>query len=258
MVTILVSSRFAIAQADSGSIVVFNLQKGKFSVAADSETTPSDLGSKAFDQCKIAALGRGILFAAAGFMDYTQIEEKRSAHSWSAFDVARQAAKSVPSGDVGLIADEWAKNMKAKLEGIGKTHFSALSIHGEAVANGVFANAEDGSIKVAIRNLSLVKGNIVIASQKCPDGALGAAGELTVFRELTGDTPRTLTKGDSSWPPDALTNGDPTALVTRVANLTAKWDSSGYVGGPIDVVELWSDGSIHWMAQKSNCVAKDQ
>lgn len=253
---IFVCSRFSAAQATSGSIVIFNLQEGKFSVAADSETTPSDRpGSKGFAQCKIVALGHGTLFAAAGFMDYTQIGQKDTMRSWSTFDVARQALKSTPTRDIGSIADEWANQMKTKLETIGTRHFSALAFHGEAIANGVFATAKDGSIFVAIRNLKLVNGAFQIESQDCPDGALGAAGELAVFRELTGDAPRALTNNDPSWPPDAPTSGDPTALVTLVAKLTARWDPSGFVGGPIDVAELWSDGSIHWISQKSNCVS---
>lgn len=171
-------------------------------------------------------------------MDYTQIHQKDATHSWSTFDVARQALKSAPTGDIGSIADEWANQMKTKLEAIGTRRFSALAFHGEAIANGVFATAKDGSIFVAIRNLKLVNGGLQIESQDCPDGALGAAGELAVFKELTGDSPRTLTNNDLSWPPDAATEGDPTAMVKLVANLTAKWDASGYVGGPIDVAEL--------------------
>jgi hypothetical protein len=188
-------------------------------------------------------------------MDYSQIRQKDTMRSWSTFEVARQALKSAPAGDIGSIADEWANQMKTKLEAIGTRRFEALAFHGEAIANGVFAIAKDGSIYVAIRNLKLVNGALKIESQDCPDGALGAAGELTVFKELTGDTPRKLTENDPSWPPKATTESDPTALVTLVANLTAKWDPSGYVGGPIDVVELWSDGSIHWVSQKSNCAS---
>ena len=243
---IFVCSRFSAAQATSGSIVIFNLQEGKFSVAADSETTPSDRpGSKGFAQCKIVALGHGTLFAAAGFMDYTQIGQKDTMRSWSTFDVARQALKSTPTRDIGSIADEWANQMKTKLETIGTRHFSALAFHGEAIANGVFATAKDGSIFVAIRNLKLVNGAFQIESQDCPDGALGAAGELAVFRELTEETHAgALTRQRSKLAgPDAPTSGDPTALVTLVAKLTARWDPSGFVGGPIDVAELWSDGS---------------
>ena len=131
---------------------------------------------------------------------------------------------------------------------------AVLSSHDDNIANGIFATAKDGLISVTTRNLKLVNGTFQIESGECPEGALGAAGELAVFRELTGDAPRNLTKSDLSWPPDAATKADITDLVRRVANLTATWDSSGYVGGPIDVVELWRDGSIHWISQKPQCL----
>jgi hypothetical protein len=250
-----VCSRFAFGQVSSGSIVVFALQQDKFSVAADSETTPSDQpGSKRYEQCKILALDHSTLFAAAGFMDYTRIDRNDKMQSWSAFDIARQSVKAVPNGNLGSIADEWANQMKTRLEAIGARRINAFSSsHNDNIANGVFATAKDGSISVTTRNLKLVNGTFQIESGDCPDGALGAAGELTVFRELTGDAPRTLTKSDPDWPPDASTKRDVTALV-RVASLTAKWDSSGYVGGSIDVVELWHDGTIHWISQKPQCV----
>jgi hypothetical protein len=258
MATLSVCSRFASAQANSGSIVVFGLQPDKFSVAADSETTPSDQpGSKKYEQCKILVLDHSTLFAAAGFMDYTRIDRNDKMQSWSTFDIARQSAKAVANGNLASIADEWANEMKTRLEAIGSrgsrriTGFS--SSHNDTIANGVFATAKDGLISVMTRNLKLVNGAFQIESGDCPEGAFGAAGELAVFSELTGDAPRTLTKSDPEWPPDASTKRDVTALVTRVANLTAKWDSTGYVGGSIDVVELWHDGTIHWISQKPQC-----
>ncbi len=250
-------SRLAPAQASSGTIVVFALQQDKFALAADSETTPSDqTGSKGFEQCKVLALDDHTLFAAAGFMDYKRIDRNDSMQSWSTFDVARRAVKTVLNKDLATIADEWANQMKARLEAIGPRRLNAISVsHGGTLANGVFATAKDGSISVTTRNLKLVNGSFQIESVECTEGALGAAGELAVFRELTGDVPRTLTKSDKDWPPDASTAKDVTALVTRVADLTAKWDPSGYVGGSIDVVELWRNGSIHWISQKTQCIA---
>src|SRR5580704_48707 len=96
--TLFVCSRFAPAQVKFGSIVVFSFQQEKLSLAADSETTPSDQpGAKRYEQCKIIALDHSTLFAAAGFMDYTQFDRKDKMHSWSTFEIAREAMKSVPN-----------------------------------------------------------------------------------------------------------------------------------------------------------------
>jgi hypothetical protein len=253
MATLAVCSRFAPAQASSGSIVVFALQQDKFSVAADSETT-NQPGSKRYEQCKILVLDHSTLFAAAGFMDYTRSSRHDKMQSWSTFDVARQAVKAVPNGDLESIANEWAKQVKTRIEAIGAHQIDDFNLsHSATIASGVFATARDGSISVTTRNLKLENGNVQIESGNCPEGAFGAAGELAVFSELTEVAPRKLTRSDPDWPPAPSTKTDVTALVRLIANLTAKWDPSGYVGGPIDIVELWRDGSVHWISQKAQC-----
>ncbi len=250
-------SRFAPAQVTSGSIVVFALQQDKFSLAADSQATDQH-GLKRYDQCKILTLDHSVLFAAAGFMDYTPISGNDKTQSWSAFEIARRVVKAVPNGDLRSIADAWASQMKTQLEALGPRRVGDLSLsHNDNIANGVFATARDGLISVATRSLKLENGTFQIEpGEDLSDGDLGAVGEIAVYSELLGPPPpRTLTKGDPDWPHDISPKRDATDRVKLVANLTAKWDTSGYVGGPIDIIELWSDGTIHWISQKPPCAS---
>jgi hypothetical protein len=250
-------SLLAPAQASSGSIVVFALQQDKFSLAADSQTTDQH-GSKRYEQCKILALDHSILFAAAGFLDYMPVGGNNKTPSWSAFEIARQVVKAAPNGDLRSIADAWADQMKTQLEALGPRRVGDLSLsHNDNIANGVFASAKEGRISVATRSLKLESGTFKIESgEDLSDGDLGAVGEIAVYSELVGPPPpRTLTKDDPDWPHDISPKKDATDRVKLVASLTAKWDASGYVGGPIDVVELWSDGTIHWISQKPQCMS---
>jgi len=104
----------AFAQVQSGTTVVINKLDDKIMVAADSRGF-NENGPPDDCECKIAALGKYTIYAAAGNVNYTTLLGDEWS-SWKSSDDAREAYRSLISQEgkpdfVNLVAEEWDRRL---------------------------------------------------------------------------------------------------------------------------------------------------
>jgi hypothetical protein len=244
------------SQIRSGTIVVFGQTGGRFVIAADSRVAfdnrpPED------NQCKIAASKTNrIVFAATGPVGYTNQGGIDLAPTWNAFDDAKTVVLEEwadPKPDTaaeaaGRLARAWEKKILDRWNTLQLLNPQAFNqaidhTHGR-FTTGIFAIAYKGQIAFTVS--AIVSSNNVLTIQRpdadCSNGVdLCASGQTDVFTRYTSQKP-------------FMIYSDQMAQVIKLADLTTTEDTTGTVHGPIDALELLSDGTISWKQKKENCL----
>lgn len=256
---LLLFCQLANAQIDSGTIVAFQMINGKLIMAADSRGVlrgvPSDT------QCKISAFRHKVIFAAAG-----NAASIPTTPGWTAWDATHEARAAVThtsfakqktaDGLVNTVADAWGRRMKHLWETDYRQHPDVIKQIAErnhgSLTDGIFAAAMHGTIAIAARTVMLANGSINVVIPVRAEACIPpcATGQVDIFSEyVAGKTQRAA---EEKW------SASPTDRIIRLVDLTSSHeqpDATGIVsvGGPTDALELWEDGSIHWIQKKSNC-----
>jgi len=244
-----------------GTIVVFQLAKNEFVIAADSRAVVNSGESAEDNACKISAFkSNGTVFAVGGF-DYYERGKDDLMPSWSAMKEAKRAVVlSGPTGTMDAadaarkIAQIWGHNTLKRWEQM-RVHqprvVSALAFAGKGILNtGLFVSSRKGSVAFAWTAVILNDGKLSITHPTFPCTSLPCAfGKMEVFNRYGSSDKDFMTPPASSmksWSFELL-------RVIKLVELTIAEDTSGGVGGPIDALELLNDGTIRWRQRKGSC-----
>jgi hypothetical protein len=262
-----------------GSVVVLNISEDKLVIAADSLAL-QEFGEPNYSYCKISAFGNKIIFARVNADAYSSVGLLDPVISWNSGDVLKQVVRSeqpaLGSAHIQHIAERWAAAIAEHFQSFYRWHpqeVIRIAKEGNGVlVGGIFAEATDGIIYVRIalvtfnQNLlnpiNWVIGDAITDCWDCgqTDGSkICVGGKITVPTEFCTQSTDRARGGDGklTYAPSLLDLGwdRDSLLALRLADLTIAYDSSGTVGGRIDVIELTKDGSIRWLAKKDNCPA---
>ena len=259
----LLVSHSAYSQISSSTLIVFQLVNNKFIMAADSRGSFD--GSPHDTYCKIATFRDQVIFAAGSGPLYvpTNLDP---APPWNATDEAHKAIAANASkrgrdsgGRVKSIADTWAENMRINWQTLNGFHPDLVNKFAQDergnMTTGVFATASHGRVSFTVRSIVLNNGVITIVPHQdnCSSGPC-ASGTTDIFTEyFSGTNQRAKTEFRTPQPLPKEMSPE-MAHIIRLVDLTITYDTTHTVG-PIDAVELRTDGSIRWLQRKPNCPA---
>jgi len=234
--------------------------KDKFIIAADSRAVFN--GRLENNDCKIAVFSHRFVFATSGGAGYRPAKEGDLAPAFGSVAEARRAVRSLPGAagnGLDSVADAWAHKMTANFRSLYSIHpqvvLEAAAKGRGTLTNGLFATAIKGEILLAFRSITFGLGRpeAVMAESISQDCAtrICATGVTDVFEEYTSSPPKSeRAKREGILSPTA----DETARIRRLVQLSILHARlADGIGGPIDVMELWNDGSIRWVSRKCNC-----
>jgi hypothetical protein len=263
-VLVALSSYPTLAQIGTGSIIVINRTQDKWALAADSrEISPAwPLGGPPDDtSCKIAAFRSEMAFASTGA---ARMEDFALLH-WNNTEVARKAiAASERDATLKQIAESWAHtllfNWRVAYVLEPQSVIYMASLQNGMLTDGFFARYEDGKIATQFIAIFLSQGEIYARDVvlQCPGKSLCAFGRTSIFNEFSqAETERSKAKTSAWLKENAVPPSNGMSLGTLLAMKFVEWseiyDPTKVLAGPIDALELWGDGSIHWIARKQNC-----
>lgn len=258
-------SYFATAQVGTGTVVAYGFTPQKFVIAADSRAVfdnrpPTD------DRCKIAAFGHQFIFATAGAAEFAANLNGRSG-SWDNVTEARHVIEQAIRGFgestlfVSVIADTWAYEIKTKWASLPSGNIQAAAEIGKGlITAGIFAEAHGGTISIAVRELRLINNSLQVIPFECPamhtcvNGGRDALWQIDAAQPLAPSTSLL-----DAYDLDLL-------RVVRLADLVlayaapiqTKLGPVSPVGGPIDAVEMWGNGTMQWLYRKSQCAERQE
>jgi len=251
------------AQVGTGSIVAFQLAHNKFVIAADSRVI-LDSGVPDDHECKIAAFkSKGVIFAATNGVSYANKGLNDPMPSWNAIDDARSAV--IAEGTTGRInannavdriAANWESSMQKRWSKMllyfpDTIRFFASKNNG-GLTNAIFAGARGRSIDLVMTSLVLDNNSVKVERhiQNCSVIPC-ASGETDVFNKYIASG-----KGVMTEPPKVMASvGYELLRVIKLVDLSIAEDKSGTIHGPIDALELSTNGTIRWHQKKCNCPA---
>lgn len=267
----LASTANAVAQFESGTVILIGYSKNKIIMAADSRAgdegkAPTD------DACKITTLNKKLVFSATGRI----FDKTNGIIGWNAPEQAKQAftqisnQRPVPSDsftrDVTLL---WAELVTQNIANhIRPEEYATLRPH-HLYLDGIFAGiGPTGNIQT---------GYVVIGSD-IPSGPGSRRMGFTQVREMSlsdtvdyfvlGGHAKTLNefisattrraraekavtlKQSRTWP---FLDAD-ARMAIRLTELIIKYaDHPENVHGPVDAVEVDNGGTMRWVQRKPNC-----
>jgi hypothetical protein len=261
------ASQVTYAQFQTGTVVVFQLTKVRFVVAADSRAT--FVGKNPQDtSCKIAAFKNHLVFATAGATTYpaaisdlspswSSINEAKSAILFHSLLVGSQTSEVMTTS----IADQWARNMVTNWQILSLHHPEKIREAAERghgiLTQGLFALAFNEQITITTREIDFQDGRVVSSAFQGIDNCMAgpcAFGRTEIFVEFNAGVSERAKKDSFAAPADALKKASFELLrAIHLVDLTIAYDKSEEVGGAIDAIELFDDGSVHWYQKKENC-----
>jgi len=258
------------AQIESGTVIVLQFTQDEFVIAADSRGSFSN-GSPEDTYCKIAAFDRQFVVGVDGAAAYIPGDADVFRPSWNAVEEAKRVARIYgpglplgPGATVSAIADLWATNLQndwRSLYAIYPDRVINQAKKGEGIlTNGFFAFAQNGDIALTMRSITFGDRGIQISTtsllycgvQPCASGKIDVTME---FIKLTSDRAREEKKHFTVSPSVLARASFEMARAVRLVDLTITYDPTQTVGGPVDGLELFKDGSIRWFSRKDNCPA---
>ena len=167
------------------------------------------------------------------------------------------AQKNAP-GLLDAIADVWADRVKTYWTGmyaINPESINRTAANSEGVlTSGIFAYSDKGRIIVACRQITFRNKVFEAISFVCKEFDYCFAGKSHVIVEFATNPSAAARSKFESWTPPATGAISNDAIgAIKLVHLTIALDRSGDVGGPIDALEMWGDGTIHWIQRKPNC-----
>jgi hypothetical protein len=267
---LLVLSLNAVAQTESGTLIVLNASQDEIAVAADS--VGYSAVARLNDRCKITALGDQLIFAASGNTAFGPTDGHPL--EWDSHTIARKiflrlsherATQPMPL----RIATAWGKEVKnrfkADLERDGPEGV-LFGAEGDTLASAIFAGFYENAplivtLAVTYRTLagervevSFAITNVYRRPRAVQMGRADIANEF-----FAGQTQRSI-----RWRRELATapNGDPVASLAIYAvrlsidnyplvNIGGKMLPP--LGDPIDAVRLTPGKGIEWIQRKQNC-----
>jgi hypothetical protein len=251
-----------VAQISSGTIIVFHLTKDKFIIAADSRAVFK--GKPEDSDCKIAVFHHQFVFATSGASGYRPDEGFDPVHAFDNVQEARDAIRqrsvlSVKKTLVDDIADAWADSLIKDWQLMYSWHpdlvIEAATRGKGTLATGMFAGAVKGETVLVGRAITFSKDRReLIVSAPIPydcEARLCATGMTEVFDEYTSFPPQTQrAEREAILKPTK----NETARIIRLVHLSILYTThKDEIGGNVDALELWNNGSVHWVARKENC-----
>jgi len=256
----------AFAQVGSGSLIVFEQTHDKFIVAADSRLTDPWGGTPPDDTyCKISTFRNKVVFASSGYLTIPAIGSFPSRDNIGIAESITASQNLKGGGYIENIADLWADEIVKdwnRIAQLSPPYFGKIMGEvkiGHFITAGIFAGVDQGEISFAVRSVYVdLARNIptYFSPVDLPPFKLNGVQDIDIFTEfmlLTTDRAKEE-KRSFTVSPSLLKRGDiETWRAVRLVDLTAAYLPSHSVGGPVDAIELWKDGSIHWVAKKPNC-----
>ncbi len=230
--------------------------------------------------CKIAEFGHQIVFTSVGTFAHPSLLGDL-VQGWTNIEVAETAiatAEMQPGEGQELlrnIAVRWANSLVSNFNSYYLWHSDDVVRLAElgkgTLTGGIFAYANKGIIYSQVALITFNKNRLlpIVAlfgeigdiddCQPCGEGEGGkicSAGEVSIPNEFCSKgSPRAVREAEQ-WAKAHLKT-DPgktsTQLAVRLAELSVEYDPTGTVGGKIDTIELWKDGTVRWVARKENC-----
>jgi hypothetical protein len=244
-----------------GTIVVFQLAKNEFVIAADSRAVINSGESAKDSYCKIFAFkSNGTVFSSGGFGSYERGKNDLMP-SWDVMNEAKRAVvESGPTGKMGAtdavhrVAQIWERNMLKRWEQMRvyqpNVVLKTASADKGILSTGLFVTSRKGSIVFAWTaivldddKLSIVHPDFPCTSVPCAFGKMGVANK---YWDSGKDFMTPPSPSMKSWSYELR-------RVIKLVDLTIAEDTSGMVGGPVDALELLNDGTIRWHQRKKNC-----
>jgi hypothetical protein len=245
-----VTSYGAVAQQISGTVIILSLTHDKAIVAADSRSLYGEgLGVATDKSCKLLAFRDEAIFTFSGTR-VCQNNDPKLKIGWDAQEVAKSVYNSLAGQKMRVTGSDfihaWDKEMLRHMN--FKHCVPHLGPHGEVLTGLFFGldssnNVEGYSDEVSLEG-SIVKTNI---GPLAPNGLPMGSGWTTVLEEyLAAKTPRAKT-----WH-KKIDSYSPEQKIEALGQLTRKFDTSGHVGGNIDMAVLTARG-VRWVSTKKEC-----
>jgi len=263
----------ALAQADSGTIVVINFAKDEVVVAADSRAIRQDTGVPDNSYCKVAVFRHQFIFASVGASRF--LDRATGKTLWDNNDLAREAVRASSShdrqvSDLYAAAVDWAQAVKSHWDKHREDARKTPGPRGGQITAGEFMDKtlaiEIGEIRFDAQNdFDPIRENIGLPpNDRCwpcsADGQISricvAGKHADVAKKFCAQKSREDKSGGEisvRTPLKAPTQA--AELATKIVELTidAYEKTAGDVGGLVDVVSISRDGTVTWHARKSSC-----
>jgi hypothetical protein len=263
----------ALAQADSGTIVVINFAKDEVVVAADSRAIRQDTGVPDNSYCKVAVFRHQFIFASVGASRF--LDQATGRILWDNNDLARQAARASQShdrqvSDLYAAAVDWAQAVKSHWDANREDAKKIPGPRGGQITAGEFMDKslaiEIGEIRFDAENkFDPIRENVGLPTDdRCwPCSADGQTSRICVAGKHADVAKKFCAqKRRESKSEDRISVRAPLKAPTQAAELATKIveltidayeKTAGDVGGPVDVVSVSRDGTVTWHARKSSC-----
>ncbi|HXM20744.1 MAG TPA: hypothetical protein VN948_05725 [Terriglobales bacterium] len=239
----------AVAQQESGTVIILSLTRDKAIVAADSRESNGNDVVVTDQGCKILAFDDKAIFTLSGTRFCEMKDSERG--NWNAQGAAISVYKVLASQTMRVMGSDfihaWDKEMLRHMN-FQLCTGSHLGPHGEVLTALFFDldsfNRIEGYADMVSLHGSRVETNIVPLT---PNGLPMGSGWTDVLDEfLAAVTPRA-----KAWH-KRIDNYSPERRVQALGQLTREFDTSGHVGGNIDMAVLTAKG-IQWISTKTKC-----
>jgi len=256
----------------SGTIVLTFFSKDKAIFAAESrlrlKRTDNTVGYSE-DGCKVRAIEKRFIFATSGINAFEHIPD--SENSWDGYQAPSTLANKVPadaSDPVKVLVtlwgewmerhlnDELARNPEPILRGkrndvLTYAMFAGLARQaGLTIYRAQLRCACSGTVKRAVLSIDPV------ALETSTMGRFGSEEGADIADELLYRKSERAREEIARW--KIQLNGvdkaeQEGAVTVWAAEFVVKYVRSEEIGGPVDAVEMTSDGRIRWIRRKPNC-----
>ncbi len=260
----------AFSQVRYGTIVIVDLAKDQFVIAADSRTNLNGDPQHPDDsQCKVTTLGNQFVFATMGNA-YAPVVSTDRVGQWDNITEAIAANKTTDQRPPGFrileLTETWTAAVMAhwkRFNDIRPDRVDSIARQSnDIITVGLFATSFNGIITPLVSQIVLDRSSSPAAIVRqlgslgncweCNGDKICAAGshiDIAANFCSIGKSRRIRTRTKLSVPTSH------TKLAVKIVELTidAYQHSPGDVGGEVDAVTLKRNGSIKWNAQKRNC-----
>jgi hypothetical protein len=269
---VFVFSLNAVAQTESGSLIIVNASQDEIVVAADSRSYSAV--AEFDDRCKITALDNQLIFAASGITAYGPTDGRPL--YWDSHAIAKEIflhlSRQKATQPMPLrIAPTWGKEIKNKFKADLKRDGPKgvlFGAEGNTLTSAVFAGFYQGApliVTLAVRYITSTKGHTEVSDAitnvfRKPKAV--QIGRVVIADELfAGKTPRAI-QWRQQLAYTKAPDGDSVALPAIDA---VKFSIDNYplvniggkmlppLGGSIDAVRLRLGKGIDWIQRKTNC-----
>jgi hypothetical protein len=266
---LLISCSSANPQTSHGSVAVAYFSNDKIVFAADSRVSAGNLYTN--DECKVTAPGgQYFIFATTGAL---RIRNTALVEGWDngeesrrSFDKLRSVRRN-PETQVVLFANYWAASIAHDFE---RLYAAFPNIVEETAKNqaerrylttAYFAGKHtDGTLMLVNANVIFDKKRIPVINYEvyqmaCPEEYCALGRFDTAVEFIRQSSARAKLDAKTWKPPKGTPATDYNAFrAIHLVELTEKYDGK-YVGGPIDAVEITTNGGVRWIRRKAECPA---